>query len=445
MKECEEKEKIPSTFKEHIKGYLDDLKLYMKMRSILMKNAVVYVCKTCNLIYPLKHDGKCDNCGSYMEIHSSTSVTIRIPSRKEKYESIKMKNEMLEKDKKLIEEIENKEIINKFEVILKTIDYSNTNEILEYLIDMKRIDDYYENLPNDKKYLLENIDIIKEQKIENIIRDKFDRIWSNNYKNDLYKSFIEELKYCKSRFPQYKQIFNKEIIKIENCLEDLQNNKFIHKNLSNVALEEVDNLDGLNFEKYVYDLLKLLKYEDLKLTSASGDFGIDVLATKEGIKYAIQCKNYKNSVGSESVQEAYSGKNYYNCHVGIVITNNYFTSHAKELADKNGILLWDRDKLIELINTSKIEKNFNTTQKCDAIRKKNIITKEEIEDDYEEPLYTEIVEFIVTQGQASPSLLQRKFRIGYNRASRCIDLLEERGIVGPSNGSKPREVLIKLD
>ena len=66
-------------------------------------------------------------------------------------------------------------------------------------------------------------------------------------------------------------------------------------------------------------------------------------------------------------------------------------------------------------------------------------------DDYEEPLYNEIVEFVVSQGKASASLLQRRFRLGYNRAARCIDLLEERGIVGPQNGSKPREVLKKKD
>lgn len=67
------------------------------------------------------------------------------------------------------------------------------------------------------------------------------------------------------------------------------------------------------------------------------------------------------------------------------------------------------------------------------------------DDDYEEPLYNEIVEFVVTQGKASASLLQRRFRLGYNRAARVIDLLEERGIIGPNNGSKPREVLVKLE
>ena len=64
-------------------------------------------------------------------------------------------------------------------------------------------------------------------------------------------------------------------------------------------------------------------------------------------------------------------------------------------------------------------------------------------DALEEPLYDEIVDFVVEQGKASTSLIQRRFRLGYNRAARCIDLLEERGIVGPQNGSKPREVLVK--
>ncbi|MBR2840854.1 MAG: DUF87 domain-containing protein [Bacilli bacterium] len=72
-------------------------------------------------------------------------------------------------------------------------------------------------------------------------------------------------------------------------------------------------------------------------------------------------------------------------------------------------------------------------------------TMTESDDDYEEPLYNEIREFVITQGKASASLLQRRFRLGYNRAARCIDLLEERGIVGPPNGSKPREVLVKLE
>ena len=68
----------------------------------------------------------------------------------------------------------------------------------------------------------------------------------------------------------------------------------------------------------------------------------------------------------------------------------------------------------------------------------------DIEEEYDDPLYNEIVDFVVQTGKASASLLQRRFKLGYNRAARVIDLLEERGIIGPATGnSKPREVLVK--
>ena len=69
----------------------------------------------------------------------------------------------------------------------------------------------------------------------------------------------------------------------------------------------------------------------------------------------------------------------------------------------------------------------------------------ESEEEYDDPLYNEIVDFAIKTGKISASLIQRKYRLGYNRAARIIDLLEERGIVGPQNGSKPREVLVKLE
>ena len=66
-------------------------------------------------------------------------------------------------------------------------------------------------------------------------------------------------------------------------------------------------------------------------------------------------------------------------------------------------------------------------------------------EEYDDPIYNEVVDFAVSAGKISASLIQRKFRLGYNRAARIIDLLEERGVIGPPNGSKPREVLVKLE
>ena len=69
---------------------------------------------------------------------------------------------------------------------------------------------------------------------------------------------------------------------------------------------------------------------------------------------------------------------------------------------------------------------------------KTVVTKSSDEDD----LLEDAISFVVNNGQGSASMLQRKFKIGFNRAARLIDSMEERGIVGPSEGSKPRKVLI---
>ena len=87
------------------------------------------------------------------------------------------------------------------------------------------------------------------------------------------------------------------------------------------------------------------------------------------------------------------------------------------------------EKLMNLTPTSETQIDANT----------------KVKEEYDDPLYDEIVEFVITSGKASASLLQRRFKLGYNRAARIIDLLEERGIIGPQNGSKPREVLVKLE
>lgn len=61
----------------------------------------------------------------------------------------------------------------------------------------------------------------------------------------------------------------------------------------------------------------------------------------------------------------------------------------------------------------------------------------------DDPLYKEVKQFIIQTNKASTSLIQRRFALGYNRAARLMDLLEQEGIIGPSNGSKPRDVLRK--
>jgi len=111
----------------------------------------------------------------------------------------------------------------------------------------------------------------------------------------------------------------------------------------------IDNMEGHGFERFCARLLRGNGYERVTVTKESGDQGIDIIAYKDGVKFGIQCKCYDTDIGNKAVQEAYSGKAYYNCHVGVVLTNRYFTRSAVELAQKNGILLWDRSQLLKLM------------------------------------------------------------------------------------------------
>ena len=63
----------------------------------------------------------------------------------------------------------------------------------------------------------------------------------------------------------------------------------------------------------------------------------------------------------------------------------------------------------------------------------------------EDELFPAAIEVLRGTGRASTSMLQRRLKIGYNRAARIMDLMEARGIVGPDNGSKPRDIITDLE
>jgi hypothetical protein len=115
---------------------------------------------------------------------------------------------------------------------------------------------------------------------------------------------------------------------------------------------DYDSMEGHDFESFCSSLLCKNHFENVSVTSGSNDQGIDIIAFKDGVKYGIQCKCYSSDVGNKAVQEAYSGAKFYDCHVPVVLTNRYFTKSAIELSKKTNVLLWDRDYLEELIDST---------------------------------------------------------------------------------------------
>lgn len=132
---------------------------------------------------------------------------------------------------------------------------------------------------------------------------------------------------------------------------DLEENA-VHQELN----PNFGTMSGLDFENFCMNLLKQNGYTNVHGTKTSGDQGIDILAEKDDIRYGIQCKCYSGSVGNASVQQAFSGKSFYNCHVAVVMTNSNFTQSAVELASKNNVLLWGKAKLLEL--NSELSENY---------------------------------------------------------------------------------------
>lgn len=219
-------------------------------------------------------------------------------------------------------------------------------------------------------------------------------------------------------------------------------NSFRKKNVKK-ELSLIDNLsDGWQFENYTANLLKKIGYSKVIVTSGSGDYGVDVLASKSGVTYAIQCKLYSSSVGNKAVQEIVSGKIYYNCDKAVVITNNYFTSAAQKLAYATGVELWDRSVLQQLIKQSGKFKNFKES----TVSVVNPLTKVELSFDCDDIYLLDAINYSLDQKNISVSDIQRKFRVKYNYADYLISKMVDLEIlVHDKNSHKYNVILTRKD
>jgi len=133
----------------------------------------------------------------------------------------------------------------------------------------------------------------------------------------------------------------------------------------NADLPYVDKLTPRQFEHFVGVLLKTRGFTGIQVTQASGDHGVDVIANKKRVRYAIQAKLYSSTVGAEAVREPVASLQYYKCKSAMVVTNNYFTKQAKEYAGKVGCELVDRDVLKQWLYEYKLATSSSAT---DGIR-----------------------------------------------------------------------------
>lgn len=176
---------------------------------------------------------------------------------------------------------------------------------------------------------------------------------SIEYQNKRANSFFMDIEECENKFSQGTKDFAKKAIEqvahaagVSAPTKDFGGNDIYKKDL---GIKSIDTMEGHDFEYWCADLLKQNGFINVEVTPGSGDQGVDVLAEKDGVRYAVQCKCYAHDLGNTPIQEVESGRIYYGCHVGAVMTNRYFTQGAKELAQKTGTLLWDRDSIEKML------------------------------------------------------------------------------------------------
>lgn len=123
--------------------------------------------------------------------------------------------------------------------------------------------------------------------------------------------------------------------------------------LRKVSMEQIDEMEGFQFEEYCATILSDLGYQT-QLTKKSGDYGVDIILERSNEKIIVQTKRYSKKVSVRAIQEVSAARDFYGTYNAWVITNNYFTDSAKNLAQVNDIKLFDRDRFSCLIEKSRI-------------------------------------------------------------------------------------------
>lgn len=115
-----------------------------------------------------------------------------------------------------------------------------------------------------------------------------------------------------------------------------------------VVIEEIDKMNGIEFEHFLKPIFERKGYVTT-VTQGSGDYGADLILRKGHKKYVVQAKRYSSNIGVGAVQQVVGAIRYYRASGAIVVTNQYFTPAAIELAKVNKVRLIDRNKLAEMI------------------------------------------------------------------------------------------------
>ena len=251
---------------------------------------------------------------------------------------------------------------------LDEIEKGSYNSMLQSLLNRAKLDANTINTTSNLKLFIEKwndlvycLNVLSQHEFTGYFKNKLPS--DNLYEITRNKTYTE-IKFIKRaliRKSDGKYVITSDFIKYSSFFSDPAL-KFVYTGKEPILnnndsqqcneLNSFDYMDGRNFEYFCADLLKKNSFYNVEVTQGSGDHGIDILAEKDDITYAIQCKCYSKDIGNSAVQQAHTGKSLYKKDIAVVLTNRNFTTQAQEEAKALGVKLWNRDKLLSFIDNS---------------------------------------------------------------------------------------------
>ena len=274
--------------------------------------------------------------------------------------------------------------------------------------------------PEELKFILIDArkgELEQYERLTNIYSSNFDGVLIDDYLIKIYEELLNRTKILRacgfsnideynSKYPEQKICRLLVVIDAYQDFFSSESNRFVINELIHSGKESGINLivsSNNTYAKFEHELQEL-------------DFSsISLFQTKNDFKYN-RVKDDGNLIGVGDSYHKVPNNNL------IIRTQTPYVSF---------------EDIKSVVNFIKLK---NITHKYSDVFAKVV---EEVKTEDNDPVYDEVLDFAIRTGQISASLIQRRFKIGYNRSARLIDKFEERGIVGPPRGDKPREVLVK--
>ncbi|MCC0735249.1 restriction endonuclease [Clostridioides sp. ZZV14-6009] len=239
---------------------------------------------------------------------------------------------------------------NTFSILIDGVNNCIDNKLIKitplYIdeIEVFKVDRDFDNLINsiENKFFFNHFNLYEETKYIKLFN--FIIIKSGEYidKDDFLNIISNKAFYIKKLKNKDKL---KSIIEEKNrLLGEIKTDKVIKLSLNDVC-------NGVDFEGFLEKLYFKLGY-NVVLTKSSGDQGADLVVEKNNQKTVIQAKFYSDTVGNKVIQEVVASKAYYKADKCVVVTNNYFTKSAIELASVNDVILIDGTELDNIIRVA---------------------------------------------------------------------------------------------